>query len=84
MGKTMNSNLPMGADNSHIAPWNQVNDLCRYCDQDIIRGMAQEATHDESDVDEYMEAMLEEAGLCRDCFKEQEADEHDDWCNWNS
>ena len=84
MGKAMNSNLPMGADNSPIAPWNQVDDLCRYCDQDIIRGMAQEASLDESDVDEHMENMLEEAGLCKDCFKEQNADDDDDWVNWNS
>jgi hypothetical protein len=84
MGKAMNSNLPMGADNSSIAPWNQVDDLCRYCDQDIIRGMAQEAVLDESDTDEYMEALLEEAGLCKDCFKEEQADDDDDWCNWKS
>ena len=81
MGKTMNSNLPTGADNSPIAPWNQVDDLCRYCDQDIIRGMAQEAALDESDVDEYMDTLLEEAGLCIGCFKQEQADE---WCNWNS
>jgi len=43
--------------------------------------MAQEAALDESDVDEYMEALLEEAGLCKDCFKEEQAD---DWCNWKS
>jgi hypothetical protein len=43
--------------------------------------MAQEAALDESDVDEYMEALLEEAGLCIDCFKEEQAD---DWCNWKS
>jgi hypothetical protein len=78
-----NSNLPAGAEHDVTAPWNQVDDLCRYCDQDVIRGMAQEATHDESDVDEYMEAMLEEAGLCKDCFKEEQADD-DDWCNWKS
>ena len=76
-----NSNLPAGAEHDVTAPWNQVDDLCRYCDQDIIRGMAQEAVLDESDVDEYMEALLEEAGLCKDCFKEEQADE---WCNWNS
>jgi hypothetical protein len=45
--------------------------------------MAQEAALDESDVDEYMEALLEEAGLCKDCFKEEQADD-DDWCNWKS
>jgi hypothetical protein len=77
--RQMNSNLPAGAQQDVTAPWNQVDDLCRYCDQDVIRGMAQEATFDDSDVDEYMEAMLEEAGLCRDCFKEEQAD---DWCNW--
>ena len=82
MGKTMNSNLPTGAINDVRAPWNQVDDLCKYCDRDIIRGMAQEAAPDESDVDEYMEAMLEEAGLCSDCYKEQEADDNDDWINW--
>ena len=84
MGKTMNSNLPMGADNSPIAPWNQVDDLCKYCDRDIIMGMAQESAPDDSDVQEHFEAMLEEADMCRDCFKEQQADDDDDWCNWNS
>lgn len=79
-----NSNLPAGAEHDVTAPWNQVDDLCRYCDQDIIRGMAQEASPDEADTDEHYEAMLEEAGLCRDCQKEQDADDDDDWVNWNS
>jgi hypothetical protein len=82
--KQMNSNLPAGAEQDVNAPWNNVSDLCRNCDRDIIRGMSQEAAYDESDVDEYMEAMLEEADLCRDCFKEQEADDQDDWVNWDS
>ena len=80
----MQSNLPTGAQQDVNAPWNQVDDLCRYCDQDIIRGMAQEASLDESDTDENYEAMLEEAGLCRECQKEQDADDQDDWVNWNS
>ena len=79
-----NSNLPAGAEHDVTAPWNQVDDLCRYCDQDVIRGMAQEAALDESDVDEYMEALLEEAGLCKECQKEEDADNNDDWCNWKS
>jgi len=78
-----NSNLPAGAERDATAPWNQVDDLCRYCNRDTIRGIAQEAALDESDVDEYMEAILEEAGLCKDCFKEEQADD-DDWCNWKS
>jgi len=77
----MQSNLPTGAQQDVNAPWNQVDDLCRYCDQDIIRGMAQEASLDEADTDEHYATMLEEAGLCRDCFKEQDADD-DDWVNW--
>ena len=76
-----NSNLPAGAEHDVTAPWNQVDDLCRYCDRDTIRSMAQEATPDDADVQEHFEAMLEEADLCRDCFKEEQAD---DWCNWNS
>jgi hypothetical protein len=44
--------------------------------------MAQEATPDDADVQEHFEAMLEEADLCRDCFKEEQADDDDDWCNW--
>lgn len=80
--KQMNSNLPAGAQQDVNAPWNQVDDLCRYCDADIIRGMAVEAATDELDADAYEEAMLEEAGLCRDCFKEQNADDDDDWINW--
>ena len=79
-----NSNLPAGTEHDVTAPWNQVNDLCKYCDRDNIRGIAQEAALDESDVDEYMEAILEEAGLCKDCFKEEQADDDDDWCNWKS
>ena len=73
--RQMNSNLPAGAEQDVNAPWNQVSDLCRNCDRDSIRVMAQEATHDESDVDEYFEAMLEEADICRDCFKEEQADD---------
>jgi hypothetical protein len=80
----MQNNLPTGAQQDVNAPWNQVDDLCRYCDQDIIRGMAQEASLDEADTDENYEAMLEEAGLCRECQKEQDADDQDDWVNWNS
>ena len=81
----MQNNLPTGAQQDVNAPWNQVDDLCRYCDQDIIRGMAQEAALDESDVDEYMDTLLEEAGLCIGCFKQEQADDNDDdWCNWNS
>lgn len=79
-----NSNLPAGAEHDVAAPWNQVDNLCRYCDRDNIRSMAQEATLDGSDVDDYMETLLEEADLCRDCFKEEQADDNDDWCNWNS
>ena len=80
----MQNNLPTGAEQDVNAPWNQVDDLCKYCDQDIIRGMAQEATLDESDTQEHMETLLEEAGLCKDCFKEQDEDDNDDWCNWKS
>ena len=80
----MQDNLPAGAQQDVNAPWNQVDDLCRYCDQDIIRGMAQEAVLDESDTDERYEAMLEEAGLCKECQKEEDADNNDDWCNWKS
>jgi hypothetical protein len=80
--KQMNSNLPTGAEQDVSAPWNQVSDLCRNCDRDIIKGMAYEAVVDESDVDEHFEAMLEEADICRDCFKEEQADDDDDWCNW--
>jgi hypothetical protein len=80
----MNSNLPAGAEQDVSAPWNQVSDLCRNCDRDSIRVMAQEAVLDESDVQEHFEAMLEEADLCRDCFKEQEADDQDNWVNWDA
>ncbi len=80
--KQMNSNLPAGAEQDVNAPWNQVSDLCRNCDRDIIRGMAYESAPDESDVDEHFEAMLEEADICRDCFKEEQADDEDDWVNW--
>lgn len=79
-----NSNLPAGAEHDVTAPWNQVDDLCRYCDQDTIRSMAQESVPDESDTEEHYEAMLDEAGLCRECQKEQDADDDDDWVNWNS
>lgn len=82
--RQMNSNLPVGAEQDVNAPWNDVSDLCRYCDRDIIMGMAQEATPDDADVQEHFEAMLEEADLCRDCFKEQEADDQDDWVNWDA
>ncbi len=79
----MSSNLPAGAENNPHAPWNQVDDLCRYCDRDIIEGMALEnAEHTNWGYEEILEAMLDEADMCHDCFKEEQADDDDDWCNW--
>ena len=76
----MHSNLPAGAESNPHAPWNQVDDLCRYCDRDIIEGMASEnAEETDREYEEILEAMLEEATLCRDCYDEENAD---DWCNW--
>ena len=79
----MSNNLPIGADNDVNAPWNQVTDLCRYCDRDIIEGMALENVETTNwGYEEILEAMLEESTLCRDCFKEEQADDEDDWINW--
>ena len=76
----MHSNLPAGAENNPHAPWNQVDNLCPYCDRDIIKGMAAEnADGADREYDEILEAMLEESTLCRNCYNEENAD---DWCNW--
>jgi hypothetical protein len=80
----MQSNLPAGSAKDPRAPWNY-EDLCPYCDIDVIRDIAdQEATNSDRNYDEVLEAMLEDTCMCKDCFKEQEADSYDDWNNWNS
>lgn len=81
--KQMSNYLPAGADKDPRAPWN-MEDLCRYCDRDVIKEIAdQEATNSDRDYDEVLESMLEDTSLCRDCQKEQDADD-DDWCNWRN
>jgi len=78
----MQSNLPAGAETDLRAPWNQVSDLCKYCDRDIIHGMALEASDkEERTVEELEEAMLEQAGMCGTCYKDQKEDD-DEWINW--
>lgn len=80
----MNSNLPFGAEHDVRAPWNQVDDLCRYCDRDIIHGMAIEASEKQERTVEELEAtMLEEAGMCGTCYKDQQ-DDDDEWVNWRN
>jgi hypothetical protein len=76
----MSNYLPAGSDRDPRAPWNY-EDLCRNCDKDIIRDIAdQEATNSDRNYDEVLESMLEDACLCKECYKEEMAD--DDWANW--
>lgn len=76
----MNSNLPAGADKDPRAIWNY-EDLCRNCDMDVIRDIAdQEAINSDRDYDEVLESMLEDVSICKECYKEEIAD--DDWHNW--
>ncbi len=78
--KQMSNYLPAGADKDPRAPWNY-EDLCPNCDKDIIRDIAeQEATNADLDYDGVLESMIEDTSLCKDCYKEEMAD--DDWANW--
>ena len=40
----------------------------------------QTATNADLDYDEVLESMIEDTSLCKDCYKEEMAD--DDWYNW--
>ena len=77
-----NNNLPAGAATDSRAPWNINDDLCRYCDKDIIREMFLEETYtkeqienDEVDENE-IEDIIGEHSLCRQCHDEDHADDY--------
>lgn len=79
----MSDYLPAGSDTDPNAPWNQAEDLCRYCDVDVIREMAISLADDgHKDVEDIEQQLLDSSDICRDCFKEQQADDDDDWINW--
>lgn len=70
------SNLPSGADNDPLAPWNRTDLLCRYCDEDVLLGYIKKQIADDPDcqddcVDEEIERRLSEQPLCKDCAKEE-------------
>ena len=79
----MSDYLPTGSENDPNAPWNQAEDLCRYCDVDVIKEMAIALADDgHKDVEDIEQHLLDNSDLCKDCYKEQEADDIDDWINW--
>ena len=76
----MSNFLPAGSTKDPRAPWNY-EDLCRNCDKDVIRDIAdQEAINSDRDYDEVLESILEDTSICKECYKEEMAD--DDWANW--
>lgn len=85
------SNLPEGAENDPRAPWNEPN-LCRYCDYDILCDIYEEHIVKEIELqqmefdseEDYMEflqeemdVLLSEQGLCPQCAKEEYYDYDD-------
>jgi len=87
------SNLPNGAENDSRAPWNEYDNLCRYCDADVLYDFfIEEVSKDlgvqmmEFDSEEdYLEFLHEQAefnlsehGLCKQCAKEEYYDDDDD------
>jgi len=78
----MSDYLPTGSENDPNAPWNEAEDLCRYCDVDVIKEMAMSIVDIDRDVEDVEQELLDNADLCKDCYKEQEEDDIDDWINW--
>ena len=63
------SNLPLGADNDPLAPWNQKSKLCRYCDKEdiqdeLFRAISVDETIDEDRINEIIDEELEKFPLC--------------------
>jgi hypothetical protein len=73
--------LPLGAANDPKAPWNIDDDLCRYCDEDIIREIFIEETYTseqlmDGDIDEEeIKDYISEHSLCRQCHEEDICDD---------
>jgi len=72
------SNLPAGAEHDERAPFNQpdVNDFtgyCRHCDADEIERIVHDTALDD-DLEAAQEAADNQAGLCHQCLKEEQAD----------
>lgn len=70
------SNLPLGADNDPLAPWNQKSKLCRYCDKEdiqdeLFRAISVDETIDEDRINEIIDEELEKFPLCPQCAKEE-------------
>jgi len=77
------SNVPAGSDNDPLAPWNQHDNLCRYCDEDILykhirSEVEQDPDCEEDCIDEQTELILSEYPLCKQCAKEEYYDYDED------
>jgi len=77
-----NFNLPEGANQDPLAPWNQKTKLCRYCDEQDIKDLlwSQFALEpfEEDEIEELVEQHLSEYPLCRSCAKEEYYDYTDE------
>ena len=77
------SNLPSGADNDPLAPWNQPDKLCRYCNAEELRDILYKQVEldeecEDDCIEEEVEYRLSQAPLCKDCAKEEYYDYDDD------
>jgi hypothetical protein len=77
------SNLPSGAENDSRAPWNEYDNLCRYCDEDILYAHIRKEVEQDPDckedcIDEQTELILSEYPLCKQCAKEEYYDYDED------
>ena len=78
----MSKYLPAGSDHDIDAPWNQTENLCRYCDVDVIKEIAMSTVDTDRDVEDIEQELLDNAHICKECQREQDADDNDDWINW--
>jgi len=81
--KEMSDYLPAGSENDPNAPWNMGEPVCRYCDEELIKQISMQLAEGlNRDPDDLEQEFLDNAEICKDCYKEQEADDDDDWINW--
>ena len=78
------SNIPAGAQNDPLAPWNQPDKYCKQCDSEQLRDILYtqvevEGECDDDCVEEEVEYRLSLHPLCKDCAKEEYYDHDDDY-----
>jgi hypothetical protein len=85
--------LPAGSEFDSRAPWNgrDLSDLCRYCDSEHLKVIAEEEAIfrygknedgevDEDKLEEVLDEIRNEIGLCKTCFSVEQADfDRDDY-----